>query len=373
VRRGFGVANLIVSTWCNQAPAHATAGSRQRRDGVPPDVVLPWRFLPLDSFQNRLDFLARSGVDEVRLVGGEPALHPDFVALVARALDSARRLVVFTTTQMSPAALSRLVALPVERCRVVVDVDAPAAGQEEGVTLRTEELLGRLGRRAAIRFTIQRTDFAPDLMLRLVTRTGCEPIVQMSMVHPSLSGTGRHISPGQYRVIAARLVPFVKKAADAGVRTVFDCGFVRCMFSPDELSDMRAADADCRWHCGPGLDITADDTVFHCAPLSTLAAVPFEPWGDAATLRAELQQHTHPYRRAGVYRECSTCIYKAAGECSGGCLSATIRRFRHTPFRVEIADLAASHPPAGADLATGYREPAPRGHCEQSTTGGAHA
>jgi hypothetical protein len=64
--------------------------------------------------------------------------------------------------------------------------------------------------------------------------------------------------------------------------------------------------------------------------------LPLSPMADAATLRAEFEVRTEPYRQAGVYSECSSCVFKAAGECSGGCLAATIRRFRHTPFALKV-------------------------------------
>jgi len=324
------VANLIISGVCNQKCAYCFTADRFGA------VALPTPFLSLDSFQHRLDFLARSNLDDVRLLGGEPTLHPHFEALIARALGSAKRVTVFTNGLMPPAALACLEALPPGKCHVIVNVNAPAAAVTDGVSSRQKEVLGRLGVRAGLGFNIHRTDFCPDLLLQWIAETGCQPSIRFGMAQPSLSGANQHIQPGQYRAVAARLVPFVNKAAGAGVHVSLDCGFVPCMFSSAQLADLAAAGADYGWHCSPVLDVDLDDRVFHCFPLAAWAALPFTPAVDATTLHSRFEEHTRAYRRAGVFRECSTCNYRAAGECPGGCLSVTIRRFRHTPLRIEV-------------------------------------
>ncbi|HSJ58323.1 MAG TPA: radical SAM protein [Anaerolineae bacterium] len=349
------MANLIVSGVCNQNCAYCFTGDRFRR-GPAPRAAEATSFLSLDAFQVRLDFLTRSGLDEVRLLGGEPTLHPNFADLVARAVRSGKSIVVFTNGLMPPAALSCLEALPADRCRVIVNVNAPAHGAGDARFLLQEEVLSRLGARSCIGLNIHRTDFSPDFLLRLIVDTGCEPLIRLGLAQPSLSGANRHIQPGQYRAVATRLVPFIKRADGAGVRTGFDCGFVPCMFSPAELADLAAAGVDRGWHCSAILDVDLDDRVLYCFPLAALAALPLTSTVDAATLHTRFEKMMQPYRRAGVYRECSTCALRAAGECTGGCLAVTIRRFRHSPFRVEVPR------PATVQAATqaASRTPVPR-------------
>jgi hypothetical protein len=177
-------------------------------------------------------------------------------------------------------------------------------------------------------------------LLPLVAETGCKSVVRLGMAQPCLSGNNQYIHPNQYRSIAVKIVRFAREAAEVGVKLDFDCGFVRCMFSDEDLDTLRATGAHVGWRCNPILDIDLQGEVIHCFPLSRFARLPLTPEMDAASLRSAFEERTQPYRQAGVFKECSTCPLKAAGECPGGCLATTIRRFRHTPFHLNAAGRA---------------------------------
>jgi len=317
------VTNLVVSSVCNRHCAYCFT-----LDQVPPGR----RFLSLRAFEEHLAFLDRSGIDRVRLLGGEPTLHPRFPELVSRARRAGKAVTVFSNGLMPPPALACLEALPTQECTVVVNV---TPGGSARTLERQRETLRRLGKRAMPGLNLYRTDLAPGFLLDLVAETACRAVVRLSMAHPVLSGRNRFIHPGQYRTIGARVASLAGPAAAAGVRLELDCGFVRCMFSEAELESLHRAEADVGWRCNPLLDLDLEGRVLHCLPLAGLLSLPVAPGANVESLRAELEAQVRPYRQAGVYRECSTCTFKAAGDCSGGCLAATIRRFRRVPFRLE--------------------------------------
>jgi hypothetical protein len=331
------MANLAISAVCNQTCAYCFTLDHLGPDGEGrrgPD------FLLVAAFEERLAFLARSGIQEARLLGGEPSLHPRFPELVERALSAGLRIRVFTNGLLPEPALACLEALTPAECTVMVNVSQPAATDGEEAYARRREALRRLGQRALPGLNIYRADFELGFLLPLIADTGCQPAVRLAMAQPCLSGTNEYVHPNQYRAVAARIARFAPVAARAGVTLDFDCGFVRCAFSDEEIETLRAAGALVGWRCNPILDIDLQGQVIHCFPLARLGLLPLTPQADAAALRSAFEACTRPYRQAGVFPECSACPLKASGECPGGCLAATIRRFRHTPFRVQV--------PAGA-------------------------
>jgi MoaA/NifB/PqqE/SkfB family radical SAM enzyme len=336
------VTNLVISTVCNRHCAYCFALDHLAAQGEGGGAGGDGRFLPLEGLQARLDFLDRSDMDVVRLLGGEPTLHPRFVEVVARARATGKAVTVFSNGLMPPQALSCLASLPAGACSVLVNVNEPdgerngsRGGNGRGYE-RQREALRRLGERGWIGFNIHRTDFQPGFLLDLVAETGCRPAIRLSMAQPSLSGTNRYIHPNQYRAVAVKIVAFARAAAGAGVRLEFDCGFVRCMFSDDDLAILKSAEANMGWRCNPILDVDIEGRVLHCYPLARLGTLPLTAEATAPALRAAFEARTQPYRQAGVFGECSRCPFKAEGSCTGGCLAATIRRFRHTPFRLEM-------------------------------------
>ena len=321
------MANLSVSAVCNQACpycfTHDHLAAPRADDG----------FLRMEDFDARLDFLDRSGIDQARLLGGEPTLHPRFAELVERARARGKHIVVFTNGLMPEAALASLETLAPTECTVMVNVNHPAEAGEE-VLERQRTTLRRLGNRALLGFNIYRVNFEPDFLLTLIAETGCRPSVRLGLAQPCLSGGNRYILPHQYVAIGERIVRFARAAARLDATVEFDCGFVRCMWSDADLRTLESLGADIGWRCNPILDIDIDGGVIYCYPLARLGSLPLTERKDAAGLRAEFESLTQGYRQAGIFQECSTCGLKQSGACSGGCLATTIRRFRHTPFRV---------------------------------------
>ncbi len=325
------MANLVISAICNRTCAYCFTRDHYEDNGG--GAV----FLDLDGFEARLDFLDRSGIDQARLIGGEPTLHPDFPLLVERARARGKTVIVFSNGLMPEPALACLEALPGDACSVLVNVNAPedmgaSTFQQLCATLR------RLGQKATPGLNIYRVDLELAFLLNLVGETGCRPVIRLGLAHPCLSGSNRFVRPHQYVAIGRRIVHFARRAAGAGIRVEFDCGFVPCMFSPPDLEALRALGASAAWKCNPILDIDLEGRAIYCFPLSRLGYLPLTPQANAEKLRRSFEARVQPYRRAGVFVECSTCPLKRSGECPGGCLSATVRRFRHTPFCVTISD-----------------------------------
>jgi hypothetical protein len=317
------VANLAISTVCNQnCPYCFTVDYLNKAGGHR-------EFLDIDGFEKSLSFLERSGIEEIRLLGGEPTLHPQFIELIKRARKTGKRMVIFSNGLIPEAALSCLESLPVTECTVLVNVNAPdIAG--ESIHARRYAAIRRLGERALLGFNIYQTNFQPDFLLPMIAEAGCKPAIRLGIAHPCLSADNQYIHPNQYVTIGKKIVHFARVAAKAGVTLEFDCGFVRCMFSDADLEILKAVGANVGWRCNPILDVSVEGQVIHCYPLFTLGSLPLALETDALVLRKDFESRTWAYRQAGVFRECSTCLFKVSGECPGGCLAVTVRRFRHT-------------------------------------------
>lgn len=330
------MANLAISATCNRKCAYCFTGDHLSGG------TAGGHFLNLRDFEARLDFLDRSGIDQVRLLGGEPTLHPQFPELVKRARARNKKIIVFTNGLMPEEALVCLESLSPEASHVLVNVNEPDdAGK--GVLERQRAVLRRLGERAMPGFNIYRMDSNPDFLLSLVAQTHCKPAIRLGLAHPCLSGANRHLHPKQYRAIGEQIVRLARLAAGNGTRLEFDCGFVRCMFSDADLAVLQATGADVGWRCNPILDVDIQGRVIHCYPLSRLGSLPLAPDTDAPGLRTAFETRTRPYRQAGVFPECSTCPFKAVGDgtssserCPGGCLAAAMRRFHHSPFNLIV-------------------------------------
>jgi sulfatase maturation enzyme AslB (radical SAM superfamily) len=295
----------------------------------------------LDTFQSYIDFLDHAGLVEARLLGGEPTLHPEFALFVAFARSRGKKLVVFSNGLIPESALQALLKVPSSECAVLVNL---ASGDAlPGVRRQQENVLTRLGQRACPGYTISRVNH-PDLirLLDVIDRTGCRRSLRLALAQPS-SGESVFVHPKQYSQISPHICALAVEAGRRQVQVEFDCGFVRCMFSVEELSLLRANHVSVNWHCSPVWDIAPDASGFPCFALAGELRIPDSLDRNLKELQINFDSAFSVLRVAGVFPECSTCELRVIEGCSGGCLAATLRRFRHEPvtYTLNAQDAAA--------------------------------
>jgi hypothetical protein len=270
----------------------------------------------IETFERALDFLERSGIDEARLLGGEPTLHPEFPRLAGMAAERGLRVRLFSNGLMPEAALRWLEGQPPDRVAVLVNV-APG-------DLRQTRALKRLGNRASLGLTVYTPALDPGFLLDLIREYDLSPSIRFGLAHPSADASNRFLHPAHYRAVGTRLARFFEAAQQVGVELSFDCGFVPCMFPPGFLEALGPAARDIGTRCSPVLDILPDGQVVSCYPLGALAREPLSQAETADALRSRFVARFAGYRRLGVFRECAACEL----HCNGGCLAASMQRLR---------------------------------------------
>lgn len=328
------MANLIISRLCDMACSYCFARDfmkEQSTNGSP-------HFITLADFEKRLDFLTRSDIREIRLLGGEPTLHPDFATLLRQAYQRGRRILVFTHGWLEESALAALEALPETAVMVMVNMNAQPRSKNESKysPTRREQILKRLGSRLTLGYNIHTPVFDLEPLLDLISRTGIRHVIRLGLAQPALNGSNTYLHPRLYPVVGQRIAHFGQAASRAGIKLEFDCGFVPCMFSADDRQAMQHDHPDLGWHCDPIPDLDLDDQAFHCFPLARKVHTTFNTAEDITAIRDRLIEQVKPYRISGIYRECSSCDFKMNGECPGGCLSSTLHRFHPAQIRLQV-------------------------------------
>jgi len=326
------MANLTISNICNLHCPYCFASTHMADNWEGPGPA----FIALETFERHLDFLDRSGIEQVRLIGGEPTLHPEFPVLVQRIRQRGKNVAVFSHGLMPERSLACLASLPAEQCTVLINMNASRApdGPNAQELARRRATLERLGERALPGFTIYKTNFDLTPLLPIIEATGCQRSVRLGLAQPILAGENAYLHPKQYPFVGHKIVQFAQLAAAAGVTLQYDCGFVRCMFPSKDFEQLEQLGMAPAFHCNPILDIDLTGSAVHCFPLTGVVQTPITNGQDARSLRETLSAQSRPFRMSGIYRECSACLYKARGDCTGGCLAATMRRFRNVPFRI---------------------------------------
>jgi hypothetical protein len=320
----MNVANISLTTACNRDCLYCFARVARRSGAGHMDIR---------TFEMALDFLARSGIDEARLLGGEPTLHPEFPRLAELALHRGLRLRIFSNGLMPEPALRWLERQPSERVAILMNVEA-------GDT-RQRRTLSRLRERVTLGLNIHTPVFDAGLLLDLIDTHGLARAIRFGLAHPIADAANGFLAPRHYAAAGARLARFLDVAQAAGVDMRFDCGFVPCMFPPGFLDALGPVAADIGSRCSPVLDVLPGGQVIACYPLGGLANETIPEDETAEVVRNRFTARFSGYRRLGVFRECAVCEQRQSGRCNGGCLAAAMQR-----LRPEVAAVAKVEAPA---------------------------
>ena len=321
------MANLVISSHCNVQCDYCFARHfLQSRASQSHNM-----FIREAAYQARLDFLERSGIKEVRLIGGEPGLHPQFSKLVQEAEKRAQTVVVFSNGTFNKQALETLEAIPPSQLTVMVNLAARLVTErQKGLRDRA---LKRLGPRVHVGYTIQQVDFNANDLIPVILENNCRKAIRLGLAMPSLAGRTTYLTPREYPLVGDAIADLSRQASKEGIRVEFDCGFVRCMFRSEVLEELKSLGVCTEFRCSPVLDIDLEDEVSYCFPMAARFRAPFDPKIHADTVRKGFTEALQPFRQAGIYKECSSCSYKLNGICTGGCLAATVLRFKEASFQ----------------------------------------
>jgi len=323
------MANISLTSTCNRTCSFCFARDALEAHG-------PLRgHMPLDRVERALAFLARSRVPEARLLGGEPTLHPDFDRIVERALELGLRLLVFSGGLIPERALRRLEAVPEASLSVLLNVASPATGRTHEVA-RQLEVFRRLGSKVVLGLTIDSPGIDPSFLLPLIDEHGLGRTVRLGLAHPVLSGSNGYLHPRHYAEVGRRVTEFGLRAKERGVRLDFDCGWVPCMFPDGALDALGLTSAEVGLRCSPMLDLLPDGRVISCYPLAAQGAEMLGESHDAGWMRSRFSKRQKADRVFTLYRDCEDCRWRGRGECSGGCLSASLGRVRQQDFTVAV-------------------------------------
>jgi hypothetical protein len=276
------------------------------------------------------------------LVGGEPTMHSQFERVVGRIVEAGCPFIhLFTNGAMPRERADFLASVP--NMTYLVNYPPPGLGSAEH-RARVEYFLERCAPTAvsmSLGTTVCSREPTLDFLLTRAVAAGI-PMVRIGLSHPIYYPGGTEVNQYLTRedcvAVGETVTAFVERCAAQGVAVLFDCHFPLCMFQPEQLLRLRAAQPD----APPPFTITCrhatvrpDLTVFNCfatgAVFNTRRITEFP---SPADLQAYLDEFLGEFEETPGYGACDECPFFLR-ECSGGCFG---RKFLAHPIAPEIVE-----------------------------------
>ncbi len=287
----------------------------------------PQTEMSTDMFDKTLELAARSGLSEIRLLGGEPTIHRNFADFVDRALSRKLRVIVLTGGLIPQKTLDYLAETPAHMVSLLMNVVAPWE-HEPAMQRKQIRVMRQLGPRIALGLNIANRGFELYFLLRLIDKYRLERTVRLGVAHPIRGGGNAWLRPKHYHVVGERVASFARDARAADVSISFDCGWVPCMFPDGALDELGYGPQEIGLRCSPILDVLVDGSVISCYPLADHARLSIDERTTTHDMRDEFSERQRRDRAATLFPHCPSCRFFNAGQCTSGCLSASMRRIR---------------------------------------------
>lgn len=319
--------NVLISKYCNRRCTFCFA---QQRLGKNAGGAAGNPFLSRENLRRVMALLKRSGEPDLRLLGGEPTMHPEFVEIVREALDEGLNVHIFTNGMMPTATADFLAGLPDDRFSMLVNV-SPQAND----TPRQKELvayaLAKLNTRAKLGITITSFDDDFDYISETIDRFKLQRRVRVGIAQPIVGQGNAYLHPSRYAEAGTYIVSLAEKFHARNILIGFDCGMTLCMFTEAQIGRLFTISEGLRMLCNPIIDLGPDMDVWHCFPLSEVLVTDFDRFSTRREMVSCYQKAVKPYKSLGCKPDCMRCRFFRSKQCTGGCLAHAMNALDRKP------------------------------------------
>ena len=293
-----------------------------------------------------IDFLERSGIKHISLLGGEPLLHPQAAELIEYLV--AKRdfdVCIFTSgiipnRKFSPFVdkINSIVKTKTNKLKFVVNVNEPRFSPKSELE-KVHKFLSSLANVCSLSFNIYRLDYNFDFLTDYILKYGLRRHVRFGIANPIPGSGNQYIAPTDFKLVTNSLMAGLEKMYELHIYPGLDCGFPMCMFTDDELGRLyKYTRNGLVFECGPTIDIGPDLMCWSCFPLSDKKRKSLKDFNNYDELYSYFEKIQQEYRTevCGVFQECDTCRNFDDSICSGGCLAHILNVFhKEGSFRLK--------------------------------------
>lgn len=320
------MANLLITNKCNRKCSFCFAKKRLNRSQSTPGAGN----MSLQNISQVLDFLESSDEYNMRLLGGEPTLHPDFIKIVKQALNRDFLVHVFTNGVMFKEVADFLGSLSSNQLSVLCNV-SPQAKDSKKMNDMKFYAFEKLGSKLNLGITITSPEFEYDYLINLIKRFKLRKSIRIGIAQPLIGEDNEYLPPAKYRDTGTFLAQMATKCIEEDILIGFDCGLTLCMFSEEEIGLLAKCSEGFSPLCRPIIDIGPELDVWHCFPLSEVLNTHLNNFTTHSRIVNFYNKITNPFRSIGCKPECLRCDYLRRNQCTGGCLAHAMNSLNRIP------------------------------------------
>lgn len=314
--------NILFTNFCNKNCPYCFAKGK-----LTLEEKLSSSYIKLKELRIIIDFLKQSKETQVGILGGEPTLHPEFKRAVTMIIKEGLGITIFSNGLMKKDVSMFLKRISANKCNITLNINSPESytKKEWFVINRTARLLNK---QLGLGFNIYRLDSDMDFMVDLIQKYNLKKIIRLAIAVPIFGSNNKYVEFTDYPKVSDKIVNFIERHRLMGISFTFDCSFILCSFTDEQLGKLvRLRTLPVSACLGP-IDVGPDLKLWHCFAISRIWNKKLTDFKDLKAVYNFYNKRTKNFRRVGAISGCLRCEYLKLGYCSGGCLGHTLRSFK---------------------------------------------
>ena len=293
--------NLVLTFDCNNSCEFCFADKTQNKE---------FKFEQIDKVYQFIKSLNR---DSINLVGGEPTLNKDFLAIVKYFLSQNQKITVFTNGNINKKLIENLKLVSDNNLQFCVN---RSQSKKSSMLI---DFYKKIGYCITLSITIYKQNQELRHIIDEINTYKLNKTYRLGIALPVWPDkNNQHIRAKDYGVISKEVIAFVKQGLNFGIKPLFDCGFPYCFFDEDQKGFLSHQDIDFKSNCGIIPDICQGNIIIPCLPLKGIIQKyqNNSVWED---IRPLLENQLKQFKKLPLFEKCASCEEIALGNCSGGC------------------------------------------------------
>lgn len=286
-------------------------------------------FISLGAFKEILDFLSKSKVRHVNLIGGEPLIHPNIVGIISMVnkVDTIRSVSIFSGGIIPLEKVRQLSSCLIpEKYNIVVNVNNKEdyLDKHHSQIMTNIEYLRNLGFDLTIGYNIYKGSFNYKEIFEI-----CDYLeiykIRWSLAYPGIEKNTQFIHPTMYNAISNRVYQFIADAHERNFELTLDCQLPLCFFTEAQIPEILSLYPQFLekfGKCSPAIDIGVDLKVWRCFVLHDDIKGNLKDFNNVKEIYQFFKTKTDNfYMYVEPPEYCISCKYWKRKLCQGGCLS----------------------------------------------------
>ena len=285
----------------------------------------------LVDFRFLIDFLLGQGITELRLLGGEPLLHPQIkeILLEIKGVKEFSHIAIFTGGLFSGNIVP---LLDDGRISMVVNVNQP----KDYRTSQLERLKRNLGLMVdrgisiTVGFNIYEEAFDYGPLFAMCEEFSIHSL-RLCIANPSSEGSSTTLSRTSRKRLGSRLYSLIMDCGEKNIHVFFDCCLSPCMFTDEEFGAIVKQSPRITTGfgiCTPSMDVSPDLEVFRCFSFGRSPSADLKSFKNTNELFSFFMNEVDAFKWSVWAEECSDCEYFRRRVCQGDCLGFNAEQLR---------------------------------------------